>query len=591
MPSTVQQLIDGRQELVTISRDGTAQQALELMIEHDYSQLPIVEEDSGRVIGDKENRAGMVTNDSILSAIINFGVSVQDLRVADVMVQTSTFRMEDDLFDLLEDLRDNQAVLVVDSERMLRGIITNFDTTAYFRRRAEDIMLVEDIENTIKDYILAYFTNNFGEIKQAELQVAIEAILPSYHKLKDPFRQALLHYLALNGSGQQQLNEEDTQEAFTKYLYKERAKPFDELSLGQYIDLFTSKLRWSHYKEIFKLERDAIGRLLDDVRKSRNGLMHFRDEISRKQRRQLRFCKDWLERHRSKVLESFGVSVTETEILPSTILRDIGIRLNLAGDSLGQNEGVSTTAITPVEEVLSPDDSRYAPLTLWLQQRSLNQEKVSLSFKEIEEIIRDKLPPSARKHRAWWSNHLEFSPQAKQWWDAGWRVSTVNMNQETVVFTRIEGRKKAYIDFFSSLLAQLSSENPFPMRNPSPDGEGWVIIAGIPTNAPNIGYLGFSFARKKRFRVDMYIDMGKEKEQENKELFQKLRDRKELIEDELGTSASWEFLEGARGSRIALYHGGAITDTEEELVSLRTWAVDTMIRFQKVMDKHVSELV
>jgi CBS domain-containing protein len=43
MSSTVQQLINGGQKLATILREDTAQKALELMIEHNYSQLPIVD--------------------------------------------------------------------------------------------------------------------------------------------------------------------------------------------------------------------------------------------------------------------------------------------------------------------------------------------------------------------------------------------------------------------------------------------------------------------------------------------------------------------------------------------------------------------
>ena len=302
------------------------------------------------------------------------------------------------------------------------------------------------------------------------------------------------------------------------------------------------------FSSIFSLSSQAIRNLLDGVRETRNDLAHFHDEISAYQRDQLHFCADWLERHRTKVSETFGAA--GLEILPSTATKDLGTLLKLADDPLSQNENSSTAGeITPSVEILGPDDSRYALLALWLQQRSLNQEKVSLTFEAIEEIIRGKLPPSARKHRAWWSNHLEYSPQARQWWDAGWRVSTVNMTQETMDFSRIEERKKAYIDFFSSLLAQLSKEKPFPMRNPSPDGEGWVIIAGLPTHGASVAYLGFSFARKKRFRIDMYIDMGKDKERENKALFQKLRDRKEIIEAELGTSASWEYLE--ESTRIA----------------------------------------
>jgi hypothetical protein len=52
----------------------------------------------------------------------------------------------------------------------------------------------------------------------------------------------------------------------------------------------------------------------------------------------------------------------------------------------------------------------------------------------------------------------------------------------------------------------------------------------------------------------------------------------------------WERLDDKRASRIALYHRGAISDTEEELASLRTWAVDAMIKFQKVMEQHLSEV-
>ncbi len=89
--------------------------------------------------------------------------------------------------------------------------------------------------------------------------------------------------------------------------------------------------------------------------------------------------------------------------------------------------------------------------------------------------------------------------------------------------------------------------------------------------------------------MDVNIDTGNELE--NKEIFNKLLVRKSTIEAELGTSLSWERLEGVRASRIALYHEGAIFDEDDDLARLRTWAVDAMIKLQKVMDKHLSEVV
>ena len=52
MSSTVQQLIDSGQKLVTVQREDTAQKALELMIENDYSQLPVIDRE-GKVVEEK----------------------------------------------------------------------------------------------------------------------------------------------------------------------------------------------------------------------------------------------------------------------------------------------------------------------------------------------------------------------------------------------------------------------------------------------------------------------------------------------------------------------------------------------------------
>ena len=52
-----------------------------------------------------------------------------------------------------------------------------------------------------------------------------------------------------------------------------------------------------------------------------------------------------------------------------------------------------------------------------------------------------------------------------------------------------------------------------------------------------------------------------------------------------------ERIDDKRASRIALYRAGAITDSEEDLAKLRKWAVDAMIRFQKVMEQYVSSVL
>jgi len=137
MPYSVQQLIEGHAKPLTVLPSDSAEKALDLMIEHAYSQLPVVDS-SGRPLG-------MITSESILRALSNFGVTIDALNVSKAIdTRFRKFRPEDNMFDLLDELRDHYAALIVDGEGRLTGIVTNYDTAEYFRRRAEDIMLVEE---------------------------------------------------------------------------------------------------------------------------------------------------------------------------------------------------------------------------------------------------------------------------------------------------------------------------------------------------------------------------------------------------------------------------------------------------------------
>jgi hypothetical protein len=329
--------------------------------------------------------------------------------------------------------------------------------------------------------------------------------------------------------------------------------------------------------------------MLDDAQKTRNAYAHFHtEEITVERRERLKFCRDWLARHTSIVTSTLtGVVIEPDEV------QNLEIQHAETPPSLIEEPDTSDSIALTKEDNLTEEDkrleNRFGPLAIWLQKVPINAESISLTFKDIEQIIGDELSTSARSNRIWWSNNLKLNPQSRQWWEAGWRVATVKMAEEVVAFARVEGRKKAYIDFFSSLLEQLANLSTFPKRSLSPDGESWITIASLPSNGPKLATLGFSFARKDRFRVDLYIDRGSESE--NKDVFNKLLAQRNTIEAELGMILSWEYLKGASASRIALYHQGTITSAEDELDNLSSWAVNAMIRLQKVMDKHLSELV
>lgn len=77
---------------------------------------------------------------------------------------------------------------------------------------------------------------------------------------------------------------------------------------------------------------------------------------------------------------------------------------------------------------------KYEPLEHHL--RTQGSGTVAMSFKDIERLIHANLPPSARRHRAWWSNNPSNSVATYAWINAGYRSTKVDMAGERLVFER-----------------------------------------------------------------------------------------------------------------------------------------------------------
>lgn len=585
MPFTVKDLISGRPRPITISRNASVQDALRLMIDGDFSQLPVVDSDG--------TAEGMITSDSITRALSHFDLTIKQMRVFHAMTEVPEYDPEDELLGLLDDLKTTYAVLAVDKNKRLIGIITSYDTTEYFRRRGEDTMLLEDIETMLKDYILAAFQSDSGTVDTQTLELAIEEISENNSRLRGPFGRALEHYLK-NGTVNVVVDQQRAKEAFALYMNpRQEPRPFDKLSLNDYIELFVHKARWERYRSVFDLDASACRKLLVTVRDIRNELAHFRSEMTPHKREQLRFCKEWLARHQPQIslIVSSATAASsgrvENAARPIEPLNENGKKIIADMFTnfvklirLGKFDGNEEIPLQLVESEESRE-SRYTPLAIYLQTLPLDRDKEDFSFEDIELLVGGRLPPYARQHRSWWANDSTGHVQSIQWLAAGWRVSSVNMSGEQVVFTRIKEREQAYIEFFSQLLADVRRTNGIPISSISPDGQSWITVQRLGSQGEgNASFLSFSFARGGQFRVELYIDQG-DKER-NKEIFDGLQLRAEEIEGKVGESLSWERLDNRRASRIATYRSGTITDSPEVLSELRQWATATMIKFYNV---------
>ena len=78
--------------------------------------------------------------------------------------------------------------------------------------------------------------------------------------------------------------------------------------------------------------------------------------------------------------------------------------------------------------------TKFEPLTRFLNSLSTRERR--MSFRDIEEVLGFKLPPSARKHRPWWSNNPQNSAMTKAWLAAGFHTEQVDMARETLVFSK-----------------------------------------------------------------------------------------------------------------------------------------------------------
>ena len=80
---------------------------------------------------------------------------------------------------------------------------------------------------------------------------------------------------------------------------------------------------------------------------------------------------------------------------------------------------------------------KYEPLRAYLAAQTSNQ--LTLSFSQIEAVLRQPLPASAWL-RTWWMNNLNprSRPQARAWLSAGWLVAKMYSNgrEFTVMFVR-----------------------------------------------------------------------------------------------------------------------------------------------------------
>jgi dimeric dUTPase (all-alpha-NTP-PPase superfamily) len=128
-------------------------------------------------------------------------------------------------------------------------------------------------------------------------------------------------------------------------------------------------------------------------------------------------------------------------------------------------------------------------------------------------------------------------------------------------------------------LLEISKTRTKLHNNISPGIYNWI---GSSAGLPNGLMLNYSL-RKHDPQVELYIDLGKDFDEANLELFEKVYVHKDAVEKEFGGPVEWERLENKRACRIKKVIPVAGWMDEEKWTESQEAMVDAMIRLDRAI--------
>ena len=205
-------------EVLTITRDKTVEEATTLMMIHRYSQLPVTQ-DMRRIDGMISWRSmGRVRARGDACAFVRD--CLEPVRIID---QDAPF------FEAVDTITEKEVVLVRGQDRTITGIVTTSDLSREYHQKTAPFLLLGEVEDRIR---LLIDQNLAAEVKKMENR---------------------------GDDGR------DIEHA-------------SDLTFGEYVRLLESRDNWK--KLHLAIDRKLFVGLLNDVREVRNDVMHFRPDSS-----------------------------------------------------------------------------------------------------------------------------------------------------------------------------------------------------------------------------------------------------------------------------------------------------------------------
>lgn len=231
-------------ELCWVEPSTTVAEALRLMAPRRFSQVPVIANGSVR---------GVFSLWSLAQQLLaSPDLAPHELAVEDVMERLPAVTVDDPLDLVLEHLNRHDAVLV-DSPHGVQAIATSTDVLNYFYRIARPFVLLQEIELALRALIDACIT-------EVELRQCIDRALRKKYELQN----------------------------------REPPTRLGDMTFEDYRSIVAAKDNWEFFKGTLGQNRELVASKLEQVRRIRNDVFHFRDSVSVVDHETLAAARHWL---------------------------------------------------------------------------------------------------------------------------------------------------------------------------------------------------------------------------------------------------------------------------------------------------------
>lgn len=226
MPYEIRELLAGLPKPITAEPNEPLSDALNRMLAYNYSQLPVIQRNGQSI------QFYMITANRILEQLnfLGWATNAKRLTVAQVCTKVQhTFKLDDTITEVMDGLKERDAVLIVNDQGELEKIVTIYDTTHFFRQWSEDLLHARDVEMTLRNIINGSFKRSDGSVDQVARQKAIDGASSDDSETSNKnsglrrFREAVKVYLTRQAAEGIKLNRRAALEAFAVLLEESQA--------------------------------------------------------------------------------------------------------------------------------------------------------------------------------------------------------------------------------------------------------------------------------------------------------------------------------------------------------------------------------